>query len=636
MPFRGFRGILHCPFSIFNVQFRMTNIIQLLPDSVANQIAAGEVIQRPASLLKELMENAIDAGATEIEIIVKDAGRTLVQVIDNGSGMSETDARMAFERHATSKIKSANDLFSIRTMGFRGEALASIAAVAHVELITCAKDAELGTKIVIAGSKIESQEPVSAPVGSNFIIKNLFYNVPVRRRFLKSNTAEFSHIVSEFQRVVLANPQIGFKLYHNDALSFNLPAIGLKQRIVAVIGKQIQTQLIPVEVESSIIKIHGFTGSPQGAKKRQGDQFFFVNNRFMKHPYLNKAITEAYSKLIASDTYPPYFIYLDVNPELIDINIHPTKTEIKFEDESAIWKILNAGIRESLGKFNAVPSIDFDTEGMIDFPPFKPDEQITPPRVNVNFDFNPFEKSKESHRSTASPKNWESLYDSFNSSQNIDDEDSKDDVIVLPSSGNRGGEQSLLHEDSSLQSSYLQIKNRFILTPVKSGLMIIDQRRAHERVLFERFMSIIRTNKSFSQQILFPETISLNPEDAVLLQGIDEDLKILGFELQNNGDNSFSVTGVPSEFNNLDVVRFLEELIESYRNGEVEPENELKEQLAKIMVHNACMNCGETLTKEEMATLVNKLFRCEMPNFSPAGKPVISIISNEEFEQRFK
>jgi DNA mismatch repair protein MutL len=373
----------------------VSDIIQLLPDSVANQIAAGEVIQRPASLLKELMENAIDAGADEITVIIKDAGRTLVQVIDNGSGMSETDARMSFERHATSKIKTANDLFAIKTMGFRGEALASIAAVAHVELTTKTQNAELGTKIVIAGSKVEQQTPVACQKGSSFSVKNLFFNIPARRKFLKPDAAEMRNIITEFKRVVMTNKDINFKLYHNDVLLFNLPATNLMQRITNTISrKAIQAQLIPVNVDTTIIKIYGFTGNPQNAKKSGADQYFFVNNRFMQHPYFHRAVVEAYSKLIPADTYPSYFIYFEINPDLIDINRNPTKTQIKFDDESTIWKILNAAVRESLGKFNAVPSIDFDTEGIIEIPVKRSGEYITSPKIHFNPDYNPFEIKK--------------------------------------------------------------------------------------------------------------------------------------------------------------------------------------------------------------------------------------------------
>ena len=613
----------------------MSDIIKLLPDSVANQIAAGEVIQRPASIVKELMENAVDAGATEISVIIKDAGSTLVQVVDNGAGMSETDARMSFERHATSKIRHANDLFSIRTMGFRGEALASIAAVAHVELKTKKQESELGTKILITGSEVELQEPVACSKGSCFSVKDIFYNVPARRKFLKSEAAEMRNIITEFQRVVLTNSHIKFILYNNDLLLFNLPAANIKQRIINIIGEQIQTQLIPVEVNASVIKIHGFIGNPQNAKKSSGDQYFFVNNRFMKHPYLHKAIMDAYSKLIPSSVYPSYFIYFQVNPEFIDINIHPTKTEIKFEDESTIWKILNAGIRESLGKFNIVPSIDFDTEGRIEIPVLRPDETVTQPRVNVNPHFNPFDKQSVNFKQTSAPKNWESLYNVFSSDRSSWDKNIES-VVFSSTDKHSDSEQLTINENSSLQGSYFQIKNRYILTPVKSGLMIIDQRRAHERILFERFISSMHTNKSSSQQLLFPETISLNPEKAILLKEMKDDLIILGFDIKETENNTFSIKGVPAEFENINIVGVLDEILSSYINGIINPEEELREELAKIIAKNGCMNYGEPLSVEEMATLINNLFMCKTPNFSPSGKSVISILSNDELEGRFK
>jgi len=508
----------------------MSDIIQLLPDSVANQIAAGEVIQRPASLLKELMENAIDAGASEISVIVKDSGRALVQVVDNGCGMSETDARMAFERHATSKIRNANDLFHIRTMGFRGEALASIAAVAQVELITRTRDSELGTKIVIAGSKVEMQEPVACNAGSSFAIKNLFFNVPARRRFLKSNATELKQLITEFQRVVLTNPQIYFKLYHNDLSLFNLPPSNLKQRIINVIGKQIQTQLIPIEVGATIVNIYGFAGTPQSAKKTTGDQFFFVNNRFMRHPHLHKAVLNAYNKLILPDCYPSYFIYFEVNPETIDINIHPTKTEIKFEDEIAIWQILNAAIRESLGKFNVIPSIDFDTEGIIDIPVLGSETEINQPNVRFNPDFNPFKDKNNSYYSKPAPKNWEALYESFSGGAVSNRQSDGEEFFLSSLSRNDSNNEQLpLNVEAAVQDSYFQIKNRYILTSVKSGIMLIDIRRAHERILFERFLSFIQTKKSATQQILFPSTVLLSPENATVLKSIDNEMKILGF-----------------------------------------------------------------------------------------------------------
>jgi len=625
----------------------MSDIIQLLPDSVANQIAAGEVIQRPASLLKELMENSVDAGATAIQVIVKDAGRTLVQVIDNGSGMSETDARLAFERHATSKIRAATDLFSIRTMGFRGEALASIAAVAQVELNTRKHNAELGTKIVIAGSVVELQEPINCQAGSNFLIKNLFYNVPARRRFLKSNSTELRHIITEFQRVALANPEVAFTLSHNDQLIFNLQEGNLKQRITGVIGKQIQTQLIPVNTDATVVKISGFVGKPQSARKAAGDQFFFVNNRFMRHPYLHKAILDAYANLIAADAYPSYFLFFDINPEMIDVNIHPTKTEIKFEDEQLIWKVLNASVREGLGKFNEMPSIDFNTEGQIHIPLPSRSNGSNSPAIEFNPNFNPFKtdsmpgySSGYSDKSRQQDlKNWESLYRDFD---NADEQewDTTPETITLPSKSNAQttlpGDPIFTNEIAVSVNTYFQIKNRFILTPVKSGLMLIDQRRAHERILFEQFLASVNTSRSVSQQILFPETIHFSTEDALIIDEISPDLKVFGIDLKASGDGTFLIQGLPSELEKTDSRMILEKILDSYKTGEIDPEQEVREQMAAIMARNACMNHGETLTHEEMTSLVSRLFRCQMPNFTPNGKPVISIIDNDELDNRFK
>lgn len=625
----------------------MPDIIQLLPDSVANQIAAGEVIQRPASLLKELMENSVDAGATSIQIIVKDAGRTLVQVIDNGLGMSETDARLAFERHATSKIKKASDLFSIRTMGFRGEALASIAAVAHVELNTRTHQSELGTRIVIAASEVELQEPVNCQAGSNFMIKNLFYNVPARRRFLKSNAAELRHIVNEFQRVALANPEVSFSLSHNDQPIFNLPSGNLKQRISGIMGKHIQNQLIPVNTDATVVNIHGFAGKPLAARKSPGDQFFFVNNRFMRHPYLHKAVLDAYANLISSDAYPAYFLFFEINPELIDVNIHPTKTEIKFEDEKLIWKVLNASVREGLGKFNEVPSIDFDTDGQIHIPIQGRNQEITIPSIQLNHNYNPFNTENPSGSSSPGTndsfkqdvKGWESLYRDFENRDN-DNWSETPETITLPSKSNLRtslpDEVGLINETPIHGSTYFQIKNRFILTPVKSGLMIIDQRRAHERILFEQFLSSITTSRSVSQQILFPETLQFSPEDAMILRDLKDDLRVFGFDLKETSSASFLVQGLPSELEKVNSRMILDKILDSYKTGEVDPEKEIKEQLAAIMARNACMNYGESLSPDEMGALVNRLFRCQMPNYTSMGKPVISIIENDELDGRFK
>ncbi|MGQ1945758.1 DNA mismatch repair endonuclease MutL [Geofilum sp. OHC36d9] len=618
----------------------MADIIQLLPDSVANQIAAGEVIQRPASAIKELAENAIDAGATEIEIVIKDAGRTLIQVIDNGTGMSETDARMAFERHATSKIRQATDLFSIRTMGFRGEALASIAAVAQVELITRREESELGVHIEIAASKIEKQEPVSCPKGSNFIIRNLFYNIPARRKFLKSDTTELRHIITEVQRVALANTRVSFKLTHNNLLLMNLPAANLRQRISGMMNKSINTQLIPIDSDATVVNITGFTGKPESARKTSGDQYFFVNNRFMRHPYLHKAIVNAYENLISPDAIPTYFIFFDIDPEYIDVNIHPTKTEIKFSDEKLIWKVLNASIRESLGKFNIVPSIDFDTEGQVNIPTLNPNAEVKIPEVHFNPDYNPFNTGNNvTHNRQSAPRNWESLYNGFESEAGSEPDDFEaPETIVLPSRSNNidmPQNNTSLNEAPEISAAYFQVKSRYILTPVKSGLMIIDQRRAHERVLYERFLNKIQTRKSTTQQLLFGEPLSFNAEETALLKDIKNDLAIFGFDIKEE-NNTFTVKGIPSEFENVNTAQLLENLLEAYKTGEVNPGEEVRQQLAAIMARNACMKYGETLTQEEMALLVGNLFSCQMAHYTPGGQTIISIIDNEELEKRFR
>jgi DNA mismatch repair protein MutL len=625
----------------------MSDIIQLLPDSVANQIAAGEVIQRPASIIKELVENAVDAGSSEIQIIIKDAGRTLVQIIDNGCGMSETDARMAFERHATSKIRNANDLFAIRTMGFRGEALASIAAVAQVELKSRPHEQELGTKIVISGSKVETQEPVTCSPGSNFMVKNLFFNVPARRRFLKTNATELRHIVNEFQRIALANPDVSFSLTHNEQRLFHLPKGKLLQRINDVIGKQSSSQMVPIQTETSLVNIHGFVGKPQIARKTMGDQFFFVNNRFMKSPYLHKAVTVAYENLVATEHCPPYFLFFETDPSLIDVNIHPTKTEIKFEDERAVWKIVSAAVRESLGKFNMVPSIDFNQTDGISIPTFRKDDPVRVPSVGINPHYNPFEEEKTqqrgSHRGATASSNWESLYEGFESGSDNQWPDDEPGTMILPSKGNyeEESEQQTIPSGSSSEKNetgtlYFQIKNKFIITSVKSGIMIIDQRRAHERILFEDFLKNIQVGASVSQQSLFPEEISFNEEDAMLLRDIHADLRIFGFELQEKDDRTFAITGQPSFIKNINAPKLIDAILNAFKSGEVDPESEIREQLATIMAQNACMRPGEFLTQAEMAELINKLFLCSAPNFTPGGKTVFSILNNEELEKRFR
>ncbi|TRX72225.1 DNA mismatch repair endonuclease MutL [Carboxylicivirga sp. M1479] len=630
----------------------MSNVIQLLPDSVANQIAAGEVIQRPASVIKELMENAIDAGATEVQVITKDAGKSLIQVIDNGCGMAETDARMAFERHATSKIREASDLFALQTMGFRGEALASIAAIAQVELKTRRAEDDLGVQINIAASQVESQEPIQCAVGSQFIIKNLFYNVPARRRFLKKTSTELRHIINEFQRVALANPLIALSLYHNDVPMFTLPAGNNKQRVVNMNGKQMGNNLVPINTDTVMIKISGFIGKPESAKKTMGDQFFFVNNRFMKHPYLHRAIMDAYDNILQPETIPAYFIFLEVDPQIIDVNIHPTKTEIKFEDERAIWQILNAAIRESLGKFNVMPSIDFDTTDQIQIPVSGQEMAMTEPTVEINPFYNPFEEENKqsgasysgggttTFQSKGSTQNWENLYADNNSNDQANYSNG-------PESQERSFEQaqhepvqqtilsSANTEETNNNSRFFQLKNRYILTSVKSGLMMIDQKRAHERIVFEGFIRTLQSGASLSQKSLFPEELSFGPEEMGMVSELNTDLMTLGLELEKSGDDTFKVLSTPAGLENVSAAQLIDGILTDFRDGEVDLQKEVTEQVATSMAQRAAIPYGKALSGLEMSELFDQLFACQVPNFSPTGKTIISIMDIEEMQKRF-
>ena len=601
----------------------MSDIIHLLPDSVANQIAAGEVIQRPASVVKELVENAIDSGASVIKIIIKDAGKTLVQVIDNGCGMSETDARLSFERHATSKIKTANDLFAIRTMGFRGEALASVAAIANVELKTKRVEDELGTFINVSGSELVKQELLNCPNGSNFLIKNLFFNVPARRKFLKTNTTEFRHIVNEVQRVALPNPEISFVLIHNDVEVYNLPATNLHQRIVNVFGKNLNKNLININTNTSIIKIKGFIGKPEYAKKTGGEQFFFVNNRYMRHPYFYRAVLKSYEKILPHDSIPSFFIYFDIDPKSIDINIHPTKTEIKFDDERGIWQILQVSIKESLGKYNIVPSIDFsiDADKKIDIPSFSKNSDVKIPSVTLDPNYNPFNENKKI------PDNWEQLYSGFENEQN-----------KQISKKLFGDENNAFAEKHTLINNlnFYQLKNKYILTSVKSGLMIIDQKRAHERILYERFFNILKNNVGVEQKNLFPESFDLNAADAEILKEIIDDINLLGFDIRGFGDNTFIVNGTPADLSNINSVNFIESLIENYKNNKIDIKNDIRENVVRSIAKASAINYGKSLTVEEMSNLIDGLFACKTPNYSPTGKSVFNIINIEELDKKFK
>ena len=620
----------------------MSDIIRLLPDSVANQIAAGEVIQRPASVIKELVENAIDSGAVNIHVLVTDAGRTCIQVVDDGKGMSSTDARLAFERHATSKIREASDLFALKTMGFRGEALASIAAVAQVDLKTRQESEELGTLVSIAGSKIEGQETVSCPKGSNFSVKNLFFNVPARRKFLKSNQTELSNILTEFERIVLVHPEVAFTLHHNDVELFNLPASSLRQRIIGVFGKKLNQQLLSVEVTTTLIKISGFIAKPETARKKGAHQYFFVNGRYMRHPYFHKAVTEAYEQLIPVGEQVSYFIYFEVDPANIDVNIHPTKTEIKFENEQPIWQILAAAVKESLGKFNAVPSIDFDTEGMPDIPVF---EQSLPndfPKTNFNPAFNPFESS--SGGSYSRPKvEWESLYNGLPSAERQskmnmmpDTEDfssfQEAESAVTPS--------NLLYEEHEdvveKGTQHYQFKGRFIITSVKSGLMIIDQQRAHVRVLFDKYLEQIKKKQGFSQRVLFPEMLQLPASEAAILLEIMDDLYAIGFDVADLGGGSYAINGVPSGIDGLNPVQLLQDMVHTAMEKGCDVKDEVHSMLALTLAKSAAIVYGQVLSNEEMVQLVDSLFACPTPNYTPDGKTVLTVISEEEVEKFFK
>ena len=617
----------------------MSDIIHLLPDSVANQIAAGEVIQRPASVVKELVENAIDAGAKNIQVIITDAGKSVIQVIDDGEGMTETDARLSFERHATSKIQNAGDLFALRTMGFRGEALASIAAIAQVELKTRRNNEELGTHVVIEGSKFKKQELISCPKGSQFIIKNLFFNVPARRKFLKSNATELNHILNEIERIVLVNPDISFSLFSNDTQLFDLPAAPIKQRIVNVFGKRMNQQLLNVDVDTSMVSVTGFVGKPESARKRGAQQFFFTNGRYMRHPYFYNAVMDAYEELIPADEKIPFFLYLNVDPAQIDVNIHPTKTEIKFENEQGIWQILSAAIKESLGKFNEVPSIDFDQEGMPEIPIFEDEQPVSFPDINLDQTFNPFQTTGEDY--ARAPINWKSgdvgQPKASKINQDIDepfdDSNWEEQSVVVPSEPSLYGEktQNVVEEGAT----HLQYKGRYILTAIKSGLMVIDQHRAHVRVLFDQYMEQIKNQKGISQGVLFPEMVELTAAEVSILESIQEDLSLVGFELSNLGGGSYSINGVPSGTDGLDPIVLIKNMIETAIHKGSDVKQEIQSNLALTLAEAAAIAYGQVLSNTEIIALVNALFSCKTPNYTPNGLPVLTTWLDEDIKKRF-
>ncbi|MDR1762748.1 MAG: DNA mismatch repair endonuclease MutL [Dysgonamonadaceae bacterium] len=594
----------------------MSDIIHLLNDSIANQIAAGEVIQRPASVVKELVENAVDAGADAIHVLVKDAGRTLIQVADNGKGMSETDARMAFERHATSKITSADDLFSLRTLGFRGEALASIAAVAQVELKTSLRGEATGSQIEIAASQLESQQTIAGVEGSIFSVKNLFFNVPARRKFLKSNETEFKNIIVEFEHVALVNPQIAFTLSHNDLEVLNLPVANQKQRILNIFGKRIENQLLSLHAETSLVTVGGFIGTPDTARKRGALQYFFVNNRYMRHPYFHKAVMNAFEPFIPAGEMPNYFIYLTVEPSSIDVNIHPTKTEIKFENEQAVWQIITAAVKEAIGKSNSIPSIVFDQKDSFDIPAYHSEripQNMESPKINLHQDYNPFRDSiKSSHTS-----GWEKLYQR-----------------TEPSLPDENAEPLLKSEEK--KSNILSFKGKYLITVLKSGLALIDQRRAHIRVLFDSYMDRINSRRGVSQGLVFPEIITFTPSEAAVVPFVIDDLAYIGFDLADLGAGSWSVNGVPSGLENIDLIETLKILVGKVIETGCEVKEEISEAIALSLAQKAAISYGKILSEDEENRLLAELFASSSPNYTPDGKSIILILSEDEFSKRFR
>ena len=619
----------------------MPDLIRLLPDAVANQIAAGEVIQRPASVVKELLENAVDAGSTDIRLIVKDAGKTLIRVVDNGCGMSETDARMCLERHATSKITSALDLFAIRTMGFRGEAMASIAAVAHLEIKTRRTEDELGTCLRIEGSELLSQEPCQTAQGTSMAVKNLFFNVPARRKFLKSDGVEMRHIVDEFQRVALSNPDLKLVLTHNDHDMFHLEPGSFRQRVVGIFGKNYNQKLVPVDEETNIVNIEGFIGKPECAKKTRGEQFFFVNNRYIKSTYLNHAVLSAYDELIPKSHHPSYFLRLETDPEKIDINIHPTKTEIKFEDERSIYAIIRSAVKQSLGKYNISPSLDFEQESSFEVPYSQMKSPVRQPTIQVDTSFNPFEEQAKKQVSNPSfnrpsmdrvkPEQWEPLFDgqtSFVKEMEEQQEEGQQQVIAA----------EWENEETSTTGKKLtyQLHRKYILTNIKSGFMVIHQQRAHERILFERYRAALEKGSHPSQQLLFPQTVEFPAPQALLLTELEAEIKALGFDVRPFGQHTFVIQGLPSEAADADARELLEEVLDRYQNSQIDLKLESRDNLAATMAYSTSVKPGRTLSSEEMAGIIDELFACEVPYSSPDGKSTLQTLTLEDLDKRFE
>ncbi|MEH6765014.1 MAG: DNA mismatch repair endonuclease MutL [Aequorivita antarctica] len=612
----------------------MADIIQLLPDHVANQIAAGEVVQRPASVVKELLENAIDAKATSVTLVIKDAGKTLVQVTDNGSGMSITDARLSFERHATSKIKSAEDLFNLHTKGFRGEALASIAAIAHVELKTKTEASDIGTHLTIEGSKVISQDPAVVPKGTTISVKNLFYNIPARRNFLKSNPVETRHIIDEFHRVALAHPSVAFQMHHNGSDVFNLPSSNSRQRIVNIFGSKTNEKLVPVSEETEILKIEGFVLKPEYGKKSRGEQFFFVNDRFIKSPYLHHAVSSAFEGLIKNDVHPGYFLFLEVDPHSIDINIHPTKTEIKFDDEHSIYAMLRATVKHSLGQFNIAPVLDFERDKGFDTPYDYSKKQPTAPSIEVDRDFNPFkERAKQGNinfpfkrEQTAS---WESLYvglkDENTAVSNLGDIEFESEEVT-----------GSLFENTDAETGHItfQIQNKYIVSPLKNGMMVIHQNLAHQRILYEELLKNITVKEAVSQQLLFPLQLHFSKPDLEIIEKIREQLEHTGFIFSELKDETIEISGIPVLILESHVVNLLNQLVHDIK--EEVPDNGFSQNdmLVKSMAASMAIKTGVSLNREEREHLINQLFACKEPTVSPTNKPVFTTLDVSDLDKK--
>ncbi len=614
----------------------MSSIIQLLPDHVANQIAAGEVVQRPASVVKELLENAVDAKATDVKLIIKDAGKSLIQVIDNGQGMSVTDSRLCFERHATSKIRQAEDLFSLHTKGFRGEALASIAAIAHVEMKTKQDQEELGTHIIIEGSKFVSQEPAVLPKGTSFSIKNLFFNIPARRNFLKSETVEQRYIVDEFQRVAMAHPNIHFTMYHNGSEMFNLPISNFRQRIVNIFAGKTNEKLVPVKEETEIVNLQGFIGKPEFSKKNRGEQFFFVNNRFIKSGYLHHAVMAAYEGLLKDGAQPSYFLYLDVPPHTIDINIHPTKTEIKFDDEHALYAILRSAIKHSLGQFNVAPVLDFDRDPNLDTPYQYQNKEADYPTIQVDSNYNPFSEDKP-NKSFASSSNyrkpevqpsWESLYIGLKQAgQEITKMTFENDAVT-----------SSLFEETEVEQEVkrtYQIHKKYIVSPIKSGMVVINQKRAHERVLYEEFLTSMTVKQASSQRLLFPLELYFSSAEIKLIAELQLALENLGFIFDAIHDDSILVSGLPITITESKASFVLDDLLTDLQDGIPDNSFSQNDTIAKSMAKSLAVKTGTYLTEKEQENLVHNLFACKEPNVSPFQKPTFITMSVEDLDKKF-